>query len=1103
VSLWEIFRYDLATQFRRYTTAIYAAGIVGMTLLAAKSFLDDAQRDGIFLNAPLVTSGCVTLVSMLALIVFASVAGETGSRDVNARIEPLLYTTPLPKTFYLGGRFLSTFISCAILIAIVPLTLVIGAFVYPEFNGPFRPGSYLHAYLLVGLPNVFIMTSLLFALVTWTRRPMTAYMGGAVLFINTLVQDEVVASALGRWDLARMLDPFAFLILRTQWRSATFAQRNVSWLQVNEALVTNRLLWMSVAFLALTLVHMRFRMAHYAPGRRWFRRRRVVETPLANVPITMPRARGTFDPPTRVRQLFAIAMHAYREMITTRAALLLPVIAWLLYKITPELMEVALGTPARPTTARLVLLYSRFSTIGIFVGALIAFFASQLMWRERDARENEMVDVTPTPRSVLYGGKFIALAMLIATLQALIIGAGIASQISYGWNDHQPLLYVRVLFGLKLIDALLFAAMAMVVHVLVKHKYLATALTMVLWLVQDYAAKAGIEHNLLVFGGAPDFGYSEISGFAGTLVPWLWFKAYWAGWVLLVPLWAQFRMKGALAALALILGTGGFIFYNTNVLNRYDPPEETETVFDEDQPVVTATKLRIDLHPAQRTADVRGTCLLENRSGRAVDRIHVLTHRRYATNITFDRAVTPAKPLLPNETLRMHFTVRVANPGFTNAGISTAITPDATLLEHRPDDQGRSWLPLIRARSPQRGVEKIDLETVISTDANQTAIAPGSLRRTWTERGRRYFHYATDAPIRNGFPILSGRYAVHRTDWNGVAIEVVHYPRHAWNVERFARSARASLAYYTKQFGPYPHKQLRIVEFAAPGGGLRLTGHPTTVIWSETFAYANPERDRREIDVPFAIIAHEIAHQWWGNIVVPARVEGAAFVSESLAWYSAMMVVEETFGRDHIDRIVQVMREAYLRPMAAPEVPLLRARDWIAVYRTGALAMYSLRESIGAERVNAALRRFVELHRSRPAVANDLYTQLQAVTPAETQPLLKDLFAEITFWDLRMQSVRSQRVRNGYRVTLDVEAYKIKGGAGGRETRVPMNEPVEISLFDEKDKPLYEQKHFIRSGRQTLVLTVPREPVSAGIDTGYILLDRSRQDNRLAISSAP
>jgi ABC-2 type transport system permease protein len=277
------------------------------------------------------------------------------------------------------------------------------------------------------------------------------------------------------------------------------------------------------------------------------------------------------------------------------------------------------------------------------------------------------------------------------------------------------------------------------------------------------------------------------------------------------------------------------------------------------------------------------------------------------------------------------------------------------------------------------------------------------------------------------------------------------------------------------------------------------------VIWSEALAYAHPEADWREVDFPFAVVAHEVAHQWWGNQVVPARVEGAPLLSESLAWYSAMNVVEGSLGREHLRRLMQMMRDSYLVPHQTPEAPLLRANDWLAAYRTGALAMHSLRDAIGKEKVNGALHALADEYRSgRPPFPTslDLYRHLRAVTPPETQPLLKDLFEEITFWDLRMKTVQAKRVAGGaYRVTLGVEAYKVKVGTAGRETRVPMNEAIEVTVFaapkagESRGVALYRQTHRIQAGEQTITVTVPNAPASAGIDADYKLLDRKREDN--------
>ena len=76
----------------------------------------------------------------------------------------------------------------------------------------------------------------------------------------------------------------------------------------------------------------------------------------------------------------------------------------------------------------------------------------------------------------------------------------------------------------------------------------------------------------------------------------------------------------------------------------------------------------------------------------------------------------------------------------------------------------------------------------------------------------------------------------------------------------------------------------------------------------------NPGSDQRDIDLSYAVVAHEVAHQWWGATLTPARVEGAAVLTESLAWYSAFQLVERTQGREHLWRLLRMMREVYATP---------------------------------------------------------------------------------------------------------------------------------------------------------------------------------------------
>src|SRR6185295_4129373 len=103
----------------------------------------------------------------------------------------------------------------------------------------------------------------------------------------------------------------------------------------------------------------------------------------------------------------------------------------------------------------------------------------------------------------------------------------------------------------------------------------------------------------------------------------------------------------------------------------------------------------------------------------------------------------------------------------------------------------------------------------------------------------------------------------------------------------------------------------------------------------------------------------------------------------------------------------------------------------------------------------------------------DLYRELQAVTPDSYQYLLHDLFEKNTFWELETQRATAQQTEAGaWQVTLDVRARKIVVDEAGVETEVPMDDWLEVGVFDAGQ--LYLQMHRIRSGKKTITVTVPR-----------------------------
>jgi hypothetical protein len=187
----------------------------------------------------------------------------------------------------------------------------------------------------------------------------------------------------------------------------------------------------------------------------------------------------------------------------------------------------------------------------------------------------------------------------------------------------------------------------------------------------------------------------------------------------------------------------------------------------------------------------------------------------------------------------------------------------------------------------------------------------------------------------------------------------------------------------------------------------------------------------------------------------------------------------------------------------------------------GAVAMYTLREQIGAERVNLALRRFLEKHRCMAPpfpTSLDLYVELEAVTPDALHGLLHDLFAEVTLWDVRADSATVQSTADGrYRVTLNVTARKVHADSIGNETEAPMNDLVEIGLYGEPTAddaggaplgrnaigaPLYLRPHRLHAGRQAITVVVANRPRRAGIDPLGKLIQREKADNVVDVRSA-
>lgn len=1196
--LWGIFRFEIAYQARRAWPWLFFVVLLALSFLMARdASLADALYEDFFANSPFAIAKTTVIGGLVWLILAPAIAGEAAARDIATGMYPLVYTAPVSKSEYLGGRFLAAFAINAVLLLAVQAGILLGVYspgVDAQVIGPFRPAGYLTAYAYIALPNAFVATVIQFSLAARSGRAMAGYVGSLFLvfmgfFVATFVRFFVTPK------LGMLLDPvginFVIEDLAHEW---TTVEKNVRLIGLEGGVLTNRLLWLGVGVLAATETYLRFRFAHRTESA-WWRRmpwRRAARAPMPadarqSAPISVPQVPRRFDVGVQVRQMLAIAWTSFRSIATGWAGLgLLVGIPMLTVLVVLDQMS-SLGTPLLPSTARVVAeltgpLSAELSR-WVIVPLVIVFFAGELVWREREAGLGEIADAMPGSEWTPLLGKFLGLGLVLVAFTALLMTAGIVAQSIRGYHDFEIALYLKILFGLQLSEYMLFAMLALAVHVLVNQKYVAHLVAIMAYVfIAALATTLGIEHNLLIYGAGPGWSYTEMRGFGASIAPWAWFKLYWAAWAFLFAVaarlfWVRGREGGvgvrieqarrrftgatrwvAGAAAALVLALGGFVFYNTNVLNEYRSSAEIEERRAEyerryrryeniSQPRTTGATLRVEIHPERRAAEIRGSYRLVNGGPRPIDSVHVATAAGavHTGAMTFDRAAVLAvddaehgyriyvlrEPLAPGDTLRLDFEVRVDRRGFGNRGVDPALAATGSYFT------SQGWLPFIgyqRYREllspaarrghglPPRPVLAslyeteggepaargggIAFDAVVGTSDDQVAVAPGALRRTWTAGGRRYFHYSTDAPIGNEWAFFSADYAMKEGRWNGVTIRIFHDPAHTAHLDRTMRSVRASLDYYARQLGRYPYGHLTLVENpGAPGTGAHADA--SMISYGQGYASWIPKEGERSFDLPYAVMAHEMGHQW----TLPyALVEGLPFLSEGLAWYSAMQVVKESRGDDELRRLLTFMRQPYpFRPIRRGQ-PLLRALDPYMSYRKGPFAMHALSEYVGTDRVNSALRRLIEQHDAPGAplaTTLDLYRELQAVTPDSLKPLLHDLFEVNAFWTLDTRAATAEPTAAGaWRVTLDVDARKVVVDSAGIETPLPMDELVEVGIFapaqdgESLGKPLHVQKHRIRSGRQTITVTVPRRPGRAGLDP-YHLLDWDPDANTEAVKT--
>jgi ABC-2 type transport system permease protein len=1139
-------------------------------------------------NAPYVIMQFMLVMSIFGVLTTTAFVANSAHRDFELGTDALFFSSPIRKSQYLFGRFTGSFVVASLVYMGVVLAIVIGSlmpWIEKERLGPFALTPYVFSMTMLVLPNLLLFGAIFFSVAALTRSLMATYASVIGFFVAFGISGSLLED-IENETLSALLDPFGLNAFGIATRYWTVFDKNTKLLPVGGVFLWNRLLWIAVALGILAFAYWKF---EFTTGTRKAKKRsrkaenaEAAASPYATpITVTLPKATQTFGRAASWRQFFAATK---RECVAVFKSI--PFLIMLFLGIAnvwggAVTINTIFGTNFYPVTNKMVEVID--STFRIFALLIAAFYAGDIVWRERTLKMHEVHDAMPTPTWVLWASKISALiAVIFTTLGAATLMA-ILIQVAKGYYHFELALYAKGVFLEMGAWLVLMAGFAFVMQVFFNHKYVGFLGVMVWFILARIMPAIDLEHRLYRFASTPPGQYSDMNGFGHFVAPTFWFDAYWMLFIaaLLVVghlLWvrgtdegfsermriARQRFAKPVAATLVLfvtafIATGCFIYYNTNVLNRYRTTKEGEKLQADvekkykkyenlAQPRITDVQADVDIHPEKRAVDIRGRYTLVNKTQAPIAELHVLADTDLDTvDVTVpgtkvksaDKELgytiyTLTPPMAPGASLPMTFHTGWAAHGFVNGQSNVRVVENGTFfnngdmfphigyiddveLQDRNKRRKYGLKPIERARPPtdmrarmnnaiSRESDWINLDTTVSTSADQIAIAPGYLQREWTKDGRHYFQYKTTSPILGFWSYLSARYQVKRDAWTAadgtrIPIEIYYDAKHPYNVDRMIVAVKKSLDYFTKNFSPYQHKQVRILEF--PGYRTFAQSFPNTIPFSEGIGFIADLRDKKSIDYVFYVTAHEVAHQWWAHQVIGGNVQGGTMLVETMAQYSALMVMEKEYGRDKMQKFLKYELDRYLRDRGSEliaEQPLVLVENQQYIhYRKGSLVMYALRDYIGEESVNRALAKFLRDHAFEGppyTTATELVKYFRAEAPPEYQDVITDLFERITLFDNQTRTVTATKRPDGkYLVKLTVASTKLRSDAKGEEKPVPLNDLIDIGVFGPDEKVLFSEKRRLTKPVETFEILVSSKPVKAGIDPFNKLIDRNPKDN--------
>lgn len=382
-------------------------------------------------------------------------------------------------------------------------------------------------------------------------------------------------------------------------------------------------------------------------------------------------------------------------------------------------------------------------------------------------------------------------------------------------------------------------------------------------------------------------------------------------------------------------------------------------------------------------------------------------------------------------------------------------------------DRGHNWLPCHDTPS-----DKATVEFIVTAPLHYQVVSNGiQVEETNLGKEMKRTHWREDVPISTKVMVIGvADFAVGMSGMVNDCIPIYSwvYPEDRDKGFYDYGQAMEIMPFFIKNVGPYAYKKLANVQSKTIFGGLE---NANTIFYSESSVGGNRKSE--------ALITHEIAHQWFGNMATE-KTFAHLWLSEGFATYMTILYLENKYGRDTaVSMLKQDRREVAAFAKTSNRTVVDTTHNYMELlnpnsYQKGGWILHMLRSELGDSVFWKGIRKYYATYAGTIADTEDLRKILESVSGKNLETFFKQwLYTPgIPVLDMGWKYDAGSKM-----ITLTV-----------KQLRGKFEFPIEILVQENANKAAVRKTFRVKDEVSTFKISATSSPYRVEIDPMTVLL---------------